>query len=129
QNKLQETQNELQTLLDEAPNSPVAGIARQMIEQIKDGRIHPQVSSPAINYSTSADPANPTPGALPAYGQRMLQQLEERKQIAEVESQPESVCEACVAADPAGPPGPGAPVSGPAGRAEHTRVSSSPWVL
>jgi len=96
QNNLQETQNELQIFLDEAPQSPSADAARQVMRQVKDWLEHPRPAS-QVEIAYAASPIDPgaTTGGLPTAARRVLQEIEQRKQLAEVESEPESVCEAC----------------------------------
>ncbi len=96
QNNLDETKNELQTFLDEAPNSPTAGAARQMIEQITDARNHPPPpSSVEIAYSSAPLDPNATSTGIPARAQRVLQLFNQQRQLAEVES----ACESCPETD------------------------------
>jgi Ca-activated chloride channel homolog len=89
QDNLPETRNELQLFLDEAPQSPSADAARQVIEQIKQFEEHPP---PAVVIAFNAAPLDPnaTTG-LPTAAQTVLQQIEQQKQLAEVES----VCDTC----------------------------------
>lgn len=102
QDKLPEAQKELVIFLQEAPTSPTADAARRMIEQIKDRQSQPAAAPVEIAYSASPLDPNVKVGALPAAAQRVLQRIEQQKQLAEVEAEPESVCESCAEAGPAG---------------------------
>jgi VWFA-related protein len=129
QNNLPEAQNELLTFLVENPKSPAADTARAMIEQIKDRQNHPAATSVEINYSAAPSDSHAAPGALPSTVLRVLQQLEEQRQVAEVESEAESACETCARPDPAGPLNPNAPARSVISRAKHASLGSAPWVL
>jgi Ca-activated chloride channel family protein len=133
QNNLPEAQNELQTFLEENPKSnpksPAADTARAMIEQIKDRQNHPAATPVAVTYSAAPSDSHAVPGALPSIGLRVLQQLEEQRQVAEVESEAESACETCATPNPAGPLNPNAPARSVISRAEHASLGSAPWVL
>jgi len=100
QNNLQETQNELQTFLAEAPASPFADAARQMITQIKDLQDHPPpLAQVEIAYSAAPLDPNATSVGIPTGARTVLRRIEQLKQLADVEAEPESVCESC----PSGP--------------------------
>jgi Ca-activated chloride channel family protein len=118
QNNLEEAQKELQRFLDEDPKSPAADAAWQMIERIKNQKDQPPATSLEIQYSAVQDDSR---------GRRILQQLEEQKQVAEVESEPESVCAACAAPNPAGSLNPDSVRTTPSG--ESAGFNSSPFVL
>jgi Ca-activated chloride channel homolog len=92
QNNLQETENELRTFLSEDPKSSAAEPARQMIERITERRNQPK-DSVNISYSVQASDSDPPPGTLPDSVRRVLKQIEQRKQLAEVEAEAE--CESC----------------------------------
>ncbi len=100
QENLQQTQNELGIFLAEAPTSPFADAARQMIAEIKDQRDHPP--APAVEISFAAAPVDPnaTTVGIPSAARSVLQRMQEEKQLAEVEAEPEpgSVCETCAEA-------------------------------
>jgi len=129
QNNLQETQSELQTFLDEAPTSPAAGVARQMIEQIKDRQNHPApAASVEIAYNASPLDPNAPSGGLPAAARRVLQQIEQQRQLAEVEAEPESVCESCEAVS-AGPLALAVSPSIPASRTRRSSSNIAPYTL
>jgi VWFA-related protein len=92
QNHLPETQSELQTFLSEAPNSPFADSARQMIDQITQQQKNPPPPSPVeIAYSAAPIDPNTTSTGIPTAARRVLEQINQQKQLAEVES----VCESC----------------------------------
>jgi Ca-activated chloride channel family protein len=133
QNNLPEAQNELQTFLEESPksnpNSPAADKARAMIEQIKDRQNYPAATPAEVNYSAAPSDSHAAPGALPSTVLRVLQQLEQQRQVAEVESDAESDCETCAAPNPAGPLNPNAPARSVISRAERASLGSSPWAL
>jgi VWFA-related protein len=104
QDNLQQTQNELGIFIAEAPTSPFAEAARQMIEEIKDQRDHPP--APAVEISFAKAPVDPnaaTIAGLPSAARAAFQRMQQERQLAEVEAEPElgSVCETC--AEPARP--------------------------
>jgi Ca-activated chloride channel family protein len=118
QNNLEEAQKELQRFLDEDPKSPAADAAWRMIERIKNQKDQPPATSLEIKYSAVQDDSR---------GRRILQQLEEQKQVAEVESEPESACAACAAPKPAGSLNSDSVRTTPSG--ESAGFNSSPFVL
>jgi Ca-activated chloride channel homolog len=89
-----------------------------MIERIKNQKDQPPATSSEIKYSALQDDSR---------GRRILQQLEEQKQVAEVESEPESACAACAAPNPAGSLNPDPVRMMPSG--ESAGFNSSPFVL
>ncbi|MGB7601376.1 MAG: VWA domain-containing protein [Candidatus Sulfotelmatobacter sp.] len=106
QNNLQQTQNELGIFLAEAPTSPFAEAARQMIAEIKDQRDHPTAPAVEISFANSPiDPNAATLAGLPSAARGAFQRMQQERQLAEVEAEPElgSVCETC--AEPARPGG------------------------
>jgi Ca-activated chloride channel homolog len=103
ENNLQETQNELQTFLAEAPTSPFADEVRQMIVRIKDLQDHPPAARVEIAYSAAPLDPDATTAGIPMAARKVLQQFEQRKQLAEVEAEPEAVCEYCPEANSSGP--------------------------
>ena len=117
QDNLQQTQNELGIFLAEAPTSPFADAARQMIAEIKDQRDHPP--APAVEISFTPAPVDPN--AIPSAARSVLQRMREEKQLAEAEEEPEpgSVCETCAEA--------ARPSATPAG-SSHLR-QDNPYVL
>jgi len=81
QNHPGETQSELQTLLAEDPKSPIAEQVREMIQQIQTQRELPAASETTIVSMTSTD-------ATPSLrGQKVLQDLAEKRQIADAEAE------------------------------------------
>ncbi len=95
QHNLQATQDELQTFLSEAPTSPFADSARQMITQIKDLQDHPPAAKVEIAYNAAPLDPNATTVGIPSAARRVLRQMEEQKELAQIEAEPESVCESC----------------------------------
>lgn len=96
QGKLEETKNELHAFLDEAPSSPSAAAAQQMIDQITDLQSHPPPpTSVEIAYSAAPLDPNATAVGIPGTVQRVLQQFKLQRQLAEVES----LCESCPVSD------------------------------
>jgi Ca-activated chloride channel family protein len=95
QNNLQATQDELQTFLSEAPTSPFADSARQMITQIKDLQEHPPAAQVEIAYTAAPLDPNATTVGIPSAARQVLRQMEEQKELAQVEAEPESVCGSC----------------------------------
>ena len=92
QNNLQETENELQVFLEEAPTSSAAVAARGMIKQIEDLRNQP----PPAELAYSAPPLEPnvTSNRIPA-SPMVREQMKEQQQPADVESEPDEACESC----------------------------------
>ncbi len=132
QNKLPEAQKELQTFLEEAPTSPSADAARQMIEQLKDRQSQPAPAPVEIAFFASPLDPNATPGGLPAAAQRVLQRIEQQKQLAEVEAEPESesVCESCAVAGPSGELAAAIPPKMPASpRIRDSRLNIAPYTM
>jgi VWFA-related protein len=79
QNRLDQTQTELQTFLNEDPTSPFADGARQALQKIQAGPVTTQQTS--ISYDTSAS-------LTPSYrGLKALQELRQKQQIAEAEAE------------------------------------------
>jgi Ca-activated chloride channel family protein len=135
QNNPQEEQSELQTLLEEDPESPAAEQARRALAQIKLEQIGKEAwksQPPASSLASSSEfkPAEVRSTAEEAVAQVVAQRQiafqdsREQKQIteAEAEPEPEAMCAACSrlaspsGAAVAGPRGPSASVE----RAEHT---------
>jgi Ca-activated chloride channel homolog len=75
----QETQAELQTYLSEDPNSAFAGPVRQMIEQLK---AQPAIAGPQTTVAWEASDSTPS-----MFGQKVLQDIKEKKEIAEAETE------------------------------------------
>jgi Ca-activated chloride channel homolog len=111
QGNLSEAQHEIEVLLKEDPNSPSAEQFRLTLEQIKLGeqaqaeaKLHPAAVQ---NYSLSAP--TPTAAQVSRQAQQVLQDLGEKRQIAEAEAAPNPACVDC----------------SPAGDVESAAVSSS----
>jgi Ca-activated chloride channel family protein len=127
QNKLPETEQELQIFLDEDPNSPFAGNARDTMAQISDRENHPAgTAAVEVSYSAAPENSNTPPGALPSSMQRLQQKLAQQKQVMEAESGLE--CETCAAADSPGTLD-SELTNSAIPRAEPTKLSASPWTL
>jgi VWFA-related protein len=132
QDNLPQAKKELQTFLDEAPGSPAADRARQMIEQIKDwqnqnkDRQNQPQESVITSYSAAPSDSNAPPDAR---GLRILQQFEQQKQLAEVESDPETECETCIAANAGGASTPPLAPTGASSPLRHASLGPSGWVL
>ncbi len=99
QNNLAGAQNEMETLLQEDPKSPSADQFRTILEQIKRERNRPALEAKLeliqpVTVSTSSDA---TPEEQSRYAQHVLQDLKERRQIAEAEAEPEPTCPNCTA--------------------------------
>ena len=97
-NDLPGAQSEMETLLQEDPNSGSAAEFRQILEAIKqeesrraEAKLHP-VQEVKFSFST---PAEPTAEEASAQAQQVLQNVKERSQIAEAEAEPEPVCTEC----------------------------------
>src|ERR1700674_4003119 len=133
QNKPQEEQNELQTLLQEDPKSPAAEQARQILAEIKVEQLRKearkkQPPAPAVASSSEVTPAQvgPTPEQAAAQLQMAKQDAQEQKQIAEAEVEPESMCATCTSIASAG----GGAVAGRLSPgAERSSRSHSPFTL
>lgn len=100
QKNLQETRQELQTLLAEDPNSPVAETARHLVEQITQQENSPAAPVEISSYAVPGE-ARSVPGEIPEQFQRKMRQLQQEKQVADAEI--ESAWESC------GPPGAASP--------------------
>ncbi len=126
QGKLEETKDELKTFLDEAPNSPAAAAARQMIDQITDLQNHPPPpSSVEIAYSAAPLDPNTTSVGIPTSAQRVMEQLNQQRQLAEVES----ICESCPEANSVGLSVPGKQPRASLLGAGHSYLNVAPYVL
>lgn len=97
-NNLQETSSELQTFLVEDPHSSFAAAAQRTMEQIRaaDDR-QPSLATVPIS--------SPVIALSPTRGQEVLQDLQEKKQIAEAETEGStcSSCDAVIQPRPGGP--------------------------
>jgi VWFA-related protein len=89
-NDLQETRSELQTFLTEDPNSPFAGAAQHIVEEIQLKEERP----PAPPLAISAPVSEPPGDKSSPLGQQVLQDLREKQQIAQAESEG-SICSSC----------------------------------
>jgi Ca-activated chloride channel homolog len=123
QNNLPEMERELRTFLDEDPKSPIADNARQTIARIEDLRLHPPAPSVQVSYSVAPGEVA-APGALPAAARRVLQQMEEERQIREAEA----ACDAC-SAQPTGPVSPDMRADSAVSRVAPSYPGASPWIL
>jgi VWFA-related protein len=104
QDNLTEAQHEMETLLREDPKSASAGQFRQVLEQIKaeqagraEARLHPPQPA-TFSFST---PAEPTSEEATRQAQQILQDLKEKRQIADAEAEPEVACLNCGTMSPA----------------------------
>jgi Ca-activated chloride channel family protein len=102
QDKLQEEQVELQTLLQEDPKSPAAEQARQALAQIKIEQLRRAAQKkqpPVVVAAAQSVEVGPTPEQVAAQLQAQLQlakqDAQEQKQIAEAEVEPEPMCPTC----------------------------------
>jgi VWFA-related protein len=100
QNNLLETRNELQTFINEAPQSPFADIARQIIDQTKIPQRDP--SPPRATYSTTITYRPVRPDAITGNDSSATRKTLQQ-QLSEVGSEPESVCESCPGVTEPGP--------------------------
>ncbi|HET9309528.1 MAG TPA: VWA domain-containing protein [Candidatus Sulfotelmatobacter sp.] len=98
QNDLLDAQSQMETLLQEDPNSGSAAEFRLILEGIKqekarraEAKLHP-VQEVKFSFST---PAEPTAEEASGQAQQVLQNVKERSQIAEAEAEPEPVCTEC----------------------------------
>ena len=107
QNKTQEEQNELRTLLQEDPKSPAAEQSRQLLAQIKLEEIRKEAQKKETPEPAPVAAAVPDPQAIEAQRvaavervaaqrQMALQDAAEQKQVAEAEAEPER-CTTCPA--------------------------------
>jgi Ca-activated chloride channel homolog len=126
QNNLEAMISELQIFLLEDPKSSAADTARGMIEQTKT-RLSQPAESVKISYSAVPGESDAAPDAG---GRRALQQLEQKRQLAEVEAEPESACETCaLTSNPISSTAPGQPPARVVSRSKQSGVSSSTWML
>jgi Ca-activated chloride channel family protein len=126
QNNLQETENELRTFLSEDPKSSAAEPARQMIERIERLRSQPK-DSVKISYSVQASESDPPPGTLPDSVRKVLKQIEQQRQVAEVEASAE--CESCAPPGYIGSATPNVPEGSVIARGTSIGAGPSGWVL
>jgi len=101
QNDLSKSQFQLETLLQEDPQSPVAADARGILEDIKAGRSRPQhvqVQKVVTTASLSIASRTSEDGKLSSEMQGLLQQTGEEQQIKEAEAMCPN-CEKPVSAD------------------------------
>ena len=118
---LQEARYELQTFLAEDPKSSFAAAAQRAVKQIQVANERP------LSLEMSVPTATPTIALSPTRGQEVLQDLREKQQITEAESEGPN-CSSC---DAMNLPGPGGPASAslsapPAGVGNS---NPSPWSL
>jgi VWFA-related protein len=113
QNKPEEEQRELQTLLQEDPKSPAAEQAQQIMAQIKVEQMRreaqkKQPPAPAVATASKPAEAGPTPEQVAAQLQAQLQMAKqdsrEQNQIAEADVEPEPMCATCTLTASAGRP-------------------------
>ena len=102
QGDLPEAQHEMETLLEEDPNSAFTGQFQQILDQIKreqlrraEAKEHP---AEKVTHVAKA-PAEPTPEEVARQRQFLLQEAKEEKQIAEAEAAPDARCADCGTAD------------------------------
>jgi Ca-activated chloride channel homolog len=100
QDKLEDEQNELQTLLQEDPKSPAAEQSRQILAQIKVEQLRRealkrQPVAPVVATAVKPVAVGPTAEQVAAQFQMAKQDSREQKQIAEAEAQPEAMCVNC----------------------------------
>lgn len=98
---LEAAQGEMQTLLREDPNSPSAEQFRQILTGIlsdeqrqAEAKLHPALPPQAPTFFFVKAP-EPTAAQAAQQSQRLLQNLNEKKEIAEAESAPEAACTEC----------------------------------
>jgi VWFA-related protein len=120
-NNLEEAGNELQTFLAEDPKSSFAAAAQRAVDQIRAADERPltlamvPASTPAVALS-------------PARGQEVLQDLREKQQIAEAESEG-AACSPCDAVNQPGTGGPASTnLSAPTSGARNSNPGP-PWAL
>ncbi len=102
QDNLDETQNELQTFLTEDPKSPFAPQAQQIIQQIRSrpATLVAANEGPTVSFDTT------TSATASLRGQKVLQDLREKQQVAEAEAE---------GSNPAATDSGGSPVAEPRG--------------
>jgi VWFA-related protein len=98
QNHLEEAKRELETLLAEDPESAAAALARQTLASIQEVQNQP-ASSTTISFVPSAGEARLAPGEMAVRDRKILQELEEQKQVEE------AGCETCGSVPSNGPAG------------------------
>ncbi|HLY40810.1 MAG TPA: VWA domain-containing protein [Terracidiphilus sp.] len=106
QGNFSEAQREMETLLEEDPQSPSAGQFHHILDQIRveqtrraEAKLHP-VGAP---MQVVKAPAGPSPEELARRRQYALQQQQEEKQIVEAEAAPDPTCADCSANRPDAP--------------------------
>jgi Ca-activated chloride channel homolog len=92
QNNLDGTYEQLQMFLAEDPNSTFAGPARQTAEEIQANLAAPSESAAANKDAPDIDATSDPPSP---HGQKVLQDIQEKKQIAEEETAAEKDCNTC----------------------------------
>lgn len=95
QGNLAQTQSELEIFLAEAPQSPFADGARKIIQQIQNQKNNPPAPSLEIGYAPSPLDPKATTSGIPAQAKAVMNQLEQRRQLAEVENDSED-CTSCL---------------------------------
>ena len=119
-NNLEEARSELQTFLSEDPKSSFAAAAQRAVDQIRAADERP-LSLAMVPAST------PTVALSPTRGQEVLQDLREKQQIAEAESEG-AACSSCDAVNQPGTGGPASTnLSAPTSGARNS--NPSPWAL
>lgn len=119
QNNLQKAAEELQTFLSEDPNSPFADQARRTLLQIN------AASSEPVTLASTAPVYRSDSPSVPDRGQRVLQELKEKQQIADAENSA-SLCSSCTMTERAS--------GGPSDAARsvlatNAEVATSGWIL
>ncbi len=88
QNNFQKAGEELQIFLSEDPNSPFADQAQRVLQQINHAAAEP------VTVATTAPIYRSDTPDVPDRGQRVMQELREKQQIAEAENS-STVCSSC----------------------------------
>jgi Ca-activated chloride channel homolog len=121
QNHLEETKQELETLLAEDPNSPAATLARQTLATIEQHQNQP-APGVTISFVPSSGEVQLAPGEMASRDRKILQEFEEQKQVEE------AGCETCVPARSPSPVRAGA-LPGVNSGVQRLASTSTGWTL
>jgi len=98
QDNLPQAQHEMETLLNEVPQSSSTAQYHQVLEEIKNEqalRTQAKIEPPKAVVSSSVAPPAITPEEASRSVQQAFEDAKERTQIAEAEAEPEAICASC----------------------------------
>ena len=100
QNNFLDAQNQIRVLLKEDPSSPQAEDFRKVLTGLKEAERHRSLLKfnpvEKVTYSIGV-PAGPSPEVAGRMAQVAFQDMEEKEQLAEADSDPDPVCRDCAA--------------------------------